>query len=164
MDLAINNRLQLNEVEIGKPLPEWQIETIFGDEVPTVQSFRGKPLLILIYNLGCPGCLGRALPYANRIVYEQGDAISVIGIHSGYSSRKFDLKKFEDAKNEFYIRFPFYSDFNYDTTALRYGAGGTPHWILIDKDGIVQYSIFGSDPNNALLRLDYMISETILKK
>lgn len=163
LELSCNNRLLLNEISQGTALPEWQLETIFGDDVPTVASFQGKPLLIMFFSLGCPGCLGRAIPYANRIVYEQGETMSVMGIHSGYSSRKFSEEKFQKAKEEFYIRFPFFSDFNYDTTALRYGTGGTPHWILIDKDGIVQYSIFGSDPNNALLKLDYMIEEILTK-
>ncbi|HRO08147.1 MAG TPA: redoxin domain-containing protein [Saprospiraceae bacterium] len=164
MNTLNNNRLQLNEVILEAPLPEWQLESIFGDDVPTVASLSDKPLLIMFFNLGCPGCLGRAVPYANRIVYEQGDVIRVIGIHSGYSSRKFDLTKFQKAKEEFYIRFLFYSDVNYDTTFLRYGAGGTPHWILVDKEGIVRYSIFGSDPNNALLRLEYVMREILLEK
>lgn len=158
-----NNRLLLSEVEIGKSLPEWKLDTIFGDEVPSVASFKGQPLLILFFSLDCPGCLGRAIPYANRILYEQGENMKVVGIHSYMGSKKIEVEKFEKAKEEFYMRFPFYADHNYDTTFLRYGAGGTPHWILVDGDGVVQYHIFGSDPNNALLRLDYMIGETLLK-
>lgn len=46
-------------------------------------------------------------------------------------------------------------------TFLDYGGGGTPHWILVDKEGNVAYSIFGSDPNNALLRLDLKIGELL---
>jgi hypothetical protein len=42
-----------------------------------------------------------------------------------------------------------------------YNAGGTPHWILVDKEGNLEYSIFGSDPNNALLRLDFKINELL---
>lgn len=158
----MNNRLQLSLIEIGQPLPDWSLETIFDDIVPTPESFKGKPLLILFFSLGCPGCLGRAIPYANRIVYENNDTINVIGIHTNFEGVDFKKEKFEKAKEEFFIRFPFYKDFNYDTTFLNYGAGGTPHWILVDKEGSVSYSIFGSDPNNALLRLDYMIQESLL--
>lgn len=153
----------LSEATIGKPLPEWQLETIFGDEVPSLADFRGKPFLILIFSLGCPGCLGRAIPYANRIVYERGDELPVIGIHTNYQAFKYKVSDFEKAREEFYIRFPFFSDYNYDTTFLKYGAGGTPHWLLVDKNSILDYSIFGSEPNNALLRLEYMIGETLLK-
>ncbi len=154
-----NNRLSLSQIEIGKPLPNWSIETIMGNEIPDIAQYHGKPLLILFFNLGCPGCLGRAIPYANRIVYENGGALNVMGIHTNFEGIDFPTDRFKQAREEFYIRFPFFRDKNYDTTFLNYGAGGTPHWILVDKEGDVAYSIFGSDPNNALLRLDLKLSE-----
>ena len=157
-----NNRLNLSQIELGHPLPDWSIESIFeGEIVPNIDDYKGKPLLILFFSLGCPGCLGRAIPYANRVVYENGENIKVIGIHTNFEGIDFPLKKFEEAKKEFYIRFPFFKDKNYDTTFLNYGAGGTPHWVLVNKNSIVEYSIFGSDPNNALLRLDLKINEII---
>lgn len=155
--------MNLSLVNIGEPLPEWHLEPIFNEEVPTTAQFLGKPLLILFFSLGCPGCLGRAIPYANRVVYENGDKINVIGIHSNFEGVDFPIEKFQSAKAEFYIRFPFFKDKNFDTTFLDYGAGGTPHWILVDKDGLVVYSIFGSDPNNALLRLDFKLDELRIK-
>ena len=158
-----NNRLNLNQIEMGKSIPDWHIEPIFSENnLPVTNDFIGKPLLILLFSLGCPGCLGRAIPYANRIVYENGEHINVIGIHTNFEGVDFPLEKFEKAKEEFYIRFPFYKDKNYDTTFLNYGAGGTPHWILVDKNGRVDYSIFGSDPNNALMRLDFKINELLI--
>ena len=156
------NRLNLSQVKVGEPLPEWKLESIFGENIPSVQALMGKPFLLLFFSFGCPGCLGRAIPYANRIVYENEERMNVVGIHTNFEGVDFSKEKFETAKKDFFIRFPFYKDYNYDTTFLNYGAGGTPHWILIDKKGIVIYSIFGSDPNNALLRLDYMINETLL--
>lgn len=156
-----NNRLNLSQTELGKPLPEWSIETIFGETIPTPEDFKGKPFLILFFSLGCPGCLGRAVPYANRIVYEHGEEINVLGIHTNFEGIEFPKERFEQAKEELYIRFPFFKDKNYDTTFLNYGAGGTPHWFLVDEEGKVAYSIFGSDPNNALLRLDLKIKELL---
>ena len=154
-----NNRLNLSHIELGKPLPEWTIEPIFGKEVPNVNAFRGKPLLILIFSLACPGCVGRAVPFANRMVYENGEYLNVVGIHTNFEGIDFAEKQFGKSKEELYIRFPFYKDKNFDTTFLNYGAGGTPHWILINEKGIVDYTIFGSEPNNALLRLDLKIKE-----
>ena len=157
-----NNRLNLSQVELGKALPDWSIEPIFGEEkLPIVEDYLGKPLLILFFSLGCPGCLGRAIPYANRVVYEKGETINVLGIHTNFEGIDFAQERFEKAREEFYFRFPFYKDHNYDTTFLNYGAGGTPHWILVDHTGSVIYSIFGSDPNNALLRLDLKINELL---
>jgi len=154
-----NNRLNLSQIEIGKPLPSWSLETIFGNNVPTIESYQGKPFLILFFSLGCPGCLGRAVPFANRLVFENGEKLKVLGIHTNFEGIDFPKERFEIAKVDLYIRFPFFKDKNYDTTFLNYGAGGTPHWILVDKNGKVAYSIFGSAPNNALLRLDLKINE-----
>lgn len=152
-----------NLLEIGQPLPAWQLETIMGDTVPSVEQFRGKPLLILIFNLGCPGCIGRAIPFANSNMVEHGEKIQVIGIHTNFEGVDFDKAHFEKAKEELYIRFPFYRDVNYNNTFLKYGAGGTPHWVIADKDGLTAYSIFGSEPNNALLRIGYVINGLLEK-
>ena len=160
----MHNRLQLSQIKLGELLPKWRLEKIFDDDLPNREQYLGKPLLILFFSLGCPGCLGRAIPYANRIVYEKGNAINVLGIHTNFEGIDFSKERFIEAKKEFFIRFPIFKDYNYDTTFLNYGAGGTPHWILVDEKGKVAYSIFGSDPNNALLRLDYKISEVINRK
>ncbi len=159
----MNNRLQLSQLNLGELLPDWRLEKIFDEEIPVKEDYIGKPLLILFFSLGCPGCLGRAIPYANRIVYENKGAINVLGIHTNFEGIDFSKERFLKAKEEFYFRFPFFKDYNYDTTFLNYGAGGTPHWVLVDSKGYVVYSIFGSAPNNALLRLDYMINELILQ-
>lgn len=151
-------------IAINHPLPSWSIESIFGNPTPLNRDLLGKPTLILIFSLGCPGCLGRAIPYANRMVYEYGNELNVIGIHSNFEGVDFNTEQFQKAKEDFYIRFDFFKDKNFNTTFLDYGAGGTPHWILVNEDGLLVYSIFGSDPNNALLRLDLKIKELFQTK
>lgn len=155
----MENNSDLNQISIGKPLPDWTLESIFGDAVPDKEDFKGKPLLILIFSLGCPGCVGRAIPFVNRNVYEKDEKLNVLGIHTNFEGVDFPAEQFQKYKEELFIRFPFYKDFKFNTTFLEYGAGGTPHWVVVNKNGIVEYSIFGSDPNNALLRLGYLIDE-----
>lgn len=155
------DKSRINLLTLNDPLPNWSMDSIFGDDIPSNEDFLGQPLLILIFSLGCPGCLGRAIPYANRVVYEKGEQIKVIGIHTDFEGVDFTTEQFEKAKKDFYFRFPFFKDKNYDTTFYKYGALGTPHWILINQNGNVSYSIFGSDPNNALLRLDLKINEIL---
>ena len=152
----------MHSLTLNEPLPQWSLEPLLDGDPPTPDDFRGKPLLILIFSLGCPGCLGRAIPFTNRMVYEHGDKINVLGIHTNFEGVDFSLEEFQEAKEKFYIRFPFYRDRNYMTTYLRFRAGGTPHWILVDDAGKVIYSIFGSDPNNALLRLDLRLIEILV--
>ena len=160
----MNNTPPLKTIKLNSTLSEWSLDTIFGEKVPSLNSYHGKPMLILFFSLGCPGCLGRAIPYANRIVYENSDYINVVGIHTDFHQTDFDTKQFIKAKEEFHIRFPFYRDQEFDKTFTDYGAGGTPHWIILDSEGIVKYSLFGSDPNNALLKLDYKIAEILAEK
>jgi peroxiredoxin len=149
-------------MKIGQPLPQWSLKPIFNDDVPEVEDYKGKALLILFFNLDCVGCLGRAIPYANRLVYEHGDRIQVVGIHTIFNHKPYSLEQFEKVRDELYIRFPIYSDTPDRTTYSNYGAGGTPHWVLVDPEGKVVYTIFGSDPNNALLRLDLKMKEHLI--
>ncbi|WP_460218149.1 peroxiredoxin family protein [Psychroserpens sp. MEBiC05023] len=134
--------------------------SIFGDDIPKLENLQGKPLLILFFYLGCPGCKGRAIPFANKLVYEN-TPIHIIGIHSRFEGKVYSNEELKQAKDEFYIRFPYYSDKNHDDTFKSFEAGGTPHWILLNKDGEIVQSIFGSDPNNALLRIDLKLKELL---
>lgn len=137
------------------------LESIQGDNVPSVESFKGKPLLLLFYYLGCPGCVGRAVPFANRMALEYDKKLSVIGIHSNFEGPELANEAIIGKMNELYARFPFYRDAGLATTFHDYGAAGTPHWILADENGVILQDIFGSDPNRALLRLDLSLKELI---
>jgi len=150
-------------MELNQHIPEWELSPIFESAVPSLDELKGKPLLILFFNLGCPGCKGRALPYANRVVVENGDDINVVGIHTRFEGPEYQFKDFKKAQEDYFIRWPFYKDENGDSTFRKYNAGGTPHWILLNAEGKLEYSIFGSDPNNALLRLDLRIKELLEK-
>jgi len=148
-----------NEFAINSNLPSWELEPLEEENVPSISDYADKPFILLFFSLQCPGCLGRAIPFANRIVYENGEHINVIGIHTHFEGPETSTRKLLDAKEEFFIRFPIFRDTGLAATFHKYKAGGTPHWIVVDKKGVVIDSIFGSDPNRALLKLDYIINE-----
>jgi len=139
---------------------ELDLTPIFEEEIPSLETFKGKPLLVLFFYLGCPGCKGRAIPVANKLVYEEVP-IHVIGVHTRFEGKEYSKIELQQAKQEFYIRFPYYNDKNDNNTFKSFEAGGTAHWVLFDKAGKVVQSIFGSDPNNALLRIDLKIKELV---
>lgn len=145
---------------VNPKLPEWSLLPISDGSPPSVSDFRGKPLLVLFFSLGCPGCKGRAIPYANRLLYEKTN-INIVGIHTRFEGRRFTDEELRLAKSEFFVRFPYFRDAESNKTYQRYGALGTPHWFLVDANGIVLQSIFGSDPNNALLRIDLKLKEIL---
>ena len=141
----------------------WHLESVGSVDVPNYKDFKGKPLLILFFYLGCPGCTGRAIPFANKMVYEHGDKINVLGIHSNFEGPEYSDEDLVSTLKSLHARFPFFRDAGFATTFHDYQAAGTPHWVLVNKDGRVIRSIFGSDPDRALLRLDYAINEEISK-
>ena len=96
-DFLRNNRLQLSQVTVGQKLPNWSLEPLLGMAPPDLSKQQGKAMLVLFFSLGCPGCLGRAIPYANRMVFENKDWLDVIGIHSNFNGMDFSEKKFQDA-------------------------------------------------------------------
>lgn len=148
-----------NRFQIGEKLPNWHLLKVFDQKVPVPEGFIGKPLIILFFSLTCPGCVGRAIPFANRIVYENGEFVNVLGIHTHFEGPETTDEILKKAKEDFFIRFPYFRDYGFASTFHLFEASGTPHWVIVDENGKVRDSIFGSDPNRALLKIDYLIEE-----
>lgn len=66
---------------------------------------------------------------------ELEDKVNVGGIHTRFEGHKYTKAHFDKAKEDYHIRFPFYVDANLADAFHKYNAGGTPHWILADKEG-----------------------------
>ena len=148
---------------LNNQIQPWHLESIGQKDLPHYDSFKGKPLLILFFYLGCPGCVGRAIPFATKLAYEHGDKMNVLGIHSNFEGPEYTNDEIIENLKSLHVRFPVFRDAGMATTFHDYQAGGTPHWVLVDKNGKVVRSIFGSDPNRALLWLDYAIIEELEK-
>lgn len=146
---------------LSNEIRPWHLEKLTDEKIPHYSEFKGRPLLILFFYIGCPGCTARAIPFANRMVYEHKSKINVLGIHSNFEGPEFSNEDIINTLNSLYVRFSVFKDLGLATTFHNYQAAGTPHWILVDKDSKVIQSIFGSDPNRALLRLDYAINEQV---
>ncbi|MDX1905398.1 MAG: TlpA disulfide reductase family protein [Bacteroidia bacterium] len=138
------------------PLPEWALVSPDGGPVPQVSRLAGRPLLLLMFHVDCPGCIHRALPFALKLSRAYPD-VQVMAIHTQPEGFNRSADFVLEALRQLSIPFPVWLDEG-DTTYKRFGAEGTPHWWLTDQAGIVQKSIFGS-MLNSLHRLDYGLSE-----
>ena len=128
--------MMVKELEIGEKLPNWELAPIVdGDKTPNVEDYLGKPFVVVFFSLNCPGCLGRAIPFANRIVFENGENMNVIGIHTHFEGPETTTERLLEAKDEFFIRFPYFKDTGFASTFHKYKAGGTPHWVIVDEKG-----------------------------
>lgn len=143
-------------IEPGSELPEWQVETLDGAPPPSFLSFNGSPMVLLFYSVGCPGCKARALPFA-RELSKRWPGGQVIGIHTRFEGPEYSAKQVQEINQVYQVGFPVYLDKDHATFDL-YQAEGTPHWLLIDKEGRLLKSMFGSMPNT-LQRLDLSVEE-----
>ena len=136
--------------------PRLTIESINDSSVPELTDFSGHPLLTLFFNIGCPACLGRAVPYAINL-QKQFPHLQLLGIHTRFEGRAFPAEQIQLNLDRLKVDFPVVIDQGHQTWSA-YDAGGTPHWVLINSKGEIEKSIFGSMPNS-LQRLDYSLIE-----
>ena len=136
--------------------PSWKIESINDSKIPEFADFSCKPLLMLFFNIGCPACLGRAVPYALNL-QKQFPELKLLGIHTRFEGREYPAEQIQLNLDRLKVDFSVVIDQGHQTWS-DYEAGGTPHWVLINAKGEIEKSIFGSMPNS-LQRLDYSLIE-----
>ncbi|MCB9282829.1 MAG: TlpA family protein disulfide reductase [Lewinellaceae bacterium] len=137
-------------------LPDWHIELPDGTPGPDLTQYHGKNLLILFYSMGCPGCLGRAIPFSLQLQKAYPD-LQLVAIHTHFERPRHTPEEIGQAALQLGVGYPVFLDKGLETASL-YQAEGTPHWVLVGKEGELLKSIFGSMPN-ALQRLDLSLME-----
>jgi len=127
------------------------------DDPPDLVSLHGKVVLIVAFQLLCPGCVSQGLPQANRIhqTFGSGD-LRVLGLHSVFEHHDaqgpLTLAAF---LHENRIRFPVAVDAPADRgpiprTMQVYQLQGTPSLILVGRDGTLRNVQFGHAPDLVL--------------
>jgi peroxiredoxin len=115
-----------------------------------------KVNLLLFYNTDCLGCTGRAIPFAYKLMKSHPDKLKLIVIHVDFG-RDISNAAILDIFRSKQSPFPIYRD----QKAQLYNAvqcEGTPHWLVLNDQGKITHSIFGSQ-ENAQLRLHYLLEE-----
>ena len=70
---------------IHPPAPELQVDRWLNTEAPvTLESLRGKVVVLHAFQMLCPGCVANAIPQARRLNEIAGsiDGLVVLGIHT----------------------------------------------------------------------------------
>ncbi|HTM84767.1 MAG TPA: TlpA disulfide reductase family protein [Mycobacterium sp.] len=128
--------------------PELDVVEWLG--VPSsLESLRGRVVLVETFQMLCPGCIRYGLPQAQR-VHRQFPQVAVVGLHTVFEHHAVTgsaaLKVF---LAEFDIRFPVGIDRHEDGRAMpvtmrQYGLQGTPSTLLIDRAGRLRFSHLGA--------------------
>ena len=132
------------------------IKSLDGETVDLMEIYHGKPLLILFFNIQCLGCVGRAIPLAYDYLQEFNN-LNVVAIHTTFGKETVTKDDIVDIFTSKELPFPIYFDIE-KTNYEKFECEGTPHWILLDKDGNVSKSIFGSQ-DGSQTRLIYALEE-----
>lgn len=137
----------------GHPrLPDWQVDTWLNTPHPlTLQSLRGRVVLIHAFQMLCPGCVATGLPQAQRVrqAFPEGE-LAVIGLHTVFehhqAMNEIALRAFV---HEYRWSFPIGidrpgTDGPIPQTMAEWGLRGTPSHIVLDRDGLVRGHHFGA--------------------
>ncbi|MEN7530172.1 redoxin domain-containing protein [Cupriavidus sp. DL-D2] len=151
-----------------QPAPALVVDQWFNTDQPiTLESLRGKVVVIEAFQMLCPGCVSHGLPQAARVHQTfSASEVAVIGLHTVFEHHDAmtptALKAF---LHEYRIPFPVGVDRpdghdGVPQTMRAYAMRGTPTLILIDARGNLRQQHFGSVAD---LTLGAQIAELVLE-
>lgn len=123
---------QASQVKVGDPAPELELSTLGGG--PTrLSSFRGSPVLLVMFLSGCKHCEADApeIERLHRAYFRKG--LIVVGV-----SVDPDRASLQDFVNRHTITYWVMEDFGGARVREAWGSWQMPEAYLIDANGIVQ--------------------------
>lgn len=130
---------------------EWQVdEWLNAAGLITLASLRGRVVVMLAFQMLCPGCVAHALPLATRVhrVFPHAQ-VAMLGLHTVFEHHEamspIALRAF---MHEYRVPFPVGIDRPASRgpipeTMRAYAMRGTPTWLLYDTDGQLRQHWFG---------------------
>lgn len=131
--------------------PALQVERWFNtDAAITLESLRGKVVVIEAFQMLCPGCVSHGLPQAQRVhaTFDR-EQVAVIGLHTVFEHHDaMTPVALQAFLHEYRIPFPVGVDRAgidgpIPQTMQAYAMRGTPTLILIDRNGRIRHQHFG---------------------
>lgn len=118
----------------------------------------------MFFNLECPGCVSRGIPFLKRLHAEFTERTHLLTIHTSRGHRLLPRNDVEPTLLKFArdfarLPFPVALDLSGDL-ALAWETEGTPHWLAFAPGGELLRSVYGSQ-DNAQTRLQYLLEEQV---
>ncbi|HPO15463.1 MAG TPA: carboxypeptidase regulatory-like domain-containing protein [Candidatus Hydrogenedentes bacterium] len=123
---------------LGKPAPEWSCSEWFNSEPRSLESLRGKVVMLTFwagFDTSPKGVNRMEELRALHDLFHGADNLQFIGIHDE-TSEKDEIKQYVERLG---VAFPVGRDAEPSKTFSTYGIGAIPVTILIDKKGILRY-------------------------
>ena len=138
--------------------PELAVSHWFNTSEPiTLQSLRGRVVLLHAFQMLCPGCVSHGTPQAQRAqsLFRNTD-LAVIGLHTVFEHHAaMTPVSLEAFIHEYRLTFPIGVDQASENdpipiTMRRYQMRGTPSCVIIGRDGAIRHHGFGQEEDMAL--------------
>ncbi len=131
--------------------PDWHVADWLNiDRPPALADLRGRVVVVIAFQLLCPGCVQHAVPQLLRIRESfAADDVAVIALHTVFEHHAAQGRRdvLEAFASENRIAVPIGIDCPGDDgipeTFHAYGMQGTPTLILIDRKGRLRLQHFG---------------------
>lgn len=141
-----------NAIMPPRQAPEWRTTEWFNTSSPlTLESLRGRVVLLHAFQMLCPGCVTRAIPQTKR-VYElfRGQPLRVVGLHTVFEHHEaMGPESLRAFLHEYKVPFPVGIDAPdpnggaMPQTMRAYAMQGTPTTVLIDAKGRIRRQVLG---------------------
>lgn len=148
--LSKTARGNLSALELlGKPAPDMDISEWIGDDLGSIASMKGKPVLLLFWATWCPHCR-KAMPGIEENVWQkyQDKGLQVVAVTK--NSRGQTSDKVREYLTENGYTMPVAIDPG--TTSRNYGVSGIPAAALVDKEGNVVFRNHPSQVTDELIQ------------
>jgi hypothetical protein len=143
---------------LGPAAPPLQVTRWFNTSEPlTLESLRGRVVVLHAFQMLCPGCVQHGIPQAQRVHdLFSGMEVAVVGLHTVFEHHEaMQPHALEAFLHEYRVTFPVGVDAPGDSggipkTMEAYRMQGTPTLILLDRQGRIRRKVFGSHSDLAL--------------
>ncbi|MBV7261263.1 TlpA disulfide reductase family protein [Photobacterium sp. 2_MG-2023] len=123
--------------ETDQTAPLFEAKTLSGQAFDLSDYLGKQPVYLKFWATWCSFCKAE-MPHLNAIEQQFGDEIKVMSINVGFNDSVANIQQFFSQEG---YDIPTIFDANGEITQ-KYQVVGTPHHILIDKDGKVAYRTF----------------------
>ena len=133
--LAMNSNAK--QLKAGDDAPDFNVITMSGKQIKLSELKGHKPVYLKFWATWCSYCKAE-LPHLQSIYDQYGDDIEIIAINVGINDSLANIRKLYSEDG---YRLPTVFD-QQGTVTNSFGVIGTPHHILIDRDGKIAYRTF----------------------
>ncbi len=128
-----------NQIELeGKPAPAIRAEDHVGAEVPSLESLRGKPVVLFFWWEACGDCKMQAAAFRRTVEKYSPKGVAFLAPTRFYSAdRSEERQKIEKSWKEVYALPDSVAAPISDGAMLRYGVSATPTFVFVNRKGIV---------------------------